>query len=69
VYSTYDGRLSKKLLNSLSFVDLGGFIPQGEGHYFEFLRDRISFANDWFQFLKEHNFNYGLFKFGWYLNH
>ena len=35
--------------------------------YTTFLNKRISFAADWYDSLKHHKFEYGLFKFGWFL--
>lgn len=68
-YLRPEAALSRKLRASFrppveSWLDDRGF----SGAYAEFLAQRMEHCNDWFDFLKRAGFNYGLFKYGWYLN-
>jgi len=69
VYLRPEAPLSHRLRSSFRPPPDGLLGDQGfSGAYAEFLTQRMVHCNYWFDFLKRAGFNYGLFKYGWYLN-
>ncbi len=69
LYSQPERALGSKLEKSFSgpnIVDIKAGLNM-VGEYASFLRERIDFAADWHDYLKRHGFDYGLFKYGWYI--
>jgi len=70
VYASLERRLSLAIRQSLSCKKAIAEIGQemAASSYGRFLSMRGKYACDWYDFLKDHNIGFGLYKYGWYLN-
>lgn len=69
-YLCVDGRLSELIRASFHGVDDFGYAESfvENTEYGSFLKRRMDYCLQWYDFLNKNDFAYGMYKFGWYLN-
>lgn len=70
IYLKPETALSRKLRESF-YPQVPKALEEGfvnSNLYADFLAKRMGYCNRWYDFLKQNQFTYGLFKYGWYLN-